>query len=151
MLTFQCDGCDLDFDSEPDGTGYDQALCPTCGQLCVTRDFIEEQRRRNRLPIPRFTLRTLLLVVMVASVFLGISVASRSLYCETGNDGYIYGFPFPAVRVPFFRTTLSIDIEPLIGDVVVFLLVLLGISRGLNWAASRRAATHPARESRSRR
>lgn len=143
VMTFRCDHCDLDFASKPDGTGYDQAPCPSCGQLCVTLEFIEQEARRNRLPIPKFTLCTLMLAVAVGCVFLGLSVAFRSYYCAVAYDGYIYGFPFPAVRVPNFGRSFSIDLKPLIVNTIVFLIVFLGISTALNAGMSRMAARRP--------
>lgn len=38
-LEFYCCDCDLIFESEPDGTGYDQAACPKCEQVSMTSEF----------------------------------------------------------------------------------------------------------------
>ena len=38
-LQFYCEVCDEFFESERDDTGYDQAPCPACGELCLTPDF----------------------------------------------------------------------------------------------------------------
>lgn len=38
-MEFYCCDCQLIFESEPDGTGYDQAPCPQCQQICMTSEF----------------------------------------------------------------------------------------------------------------
>jgi len=49
MLRFYCRDCQATFESEPDGTGYEQAPCPACGDICMTVQFEqEEQERHNR-------------------------------------------------------------------------------------------------------
>ena len=47
-LQFYCEDCELNFESEPDGTGYEQAPCPSCGDVCMTVAFHEEERQRSR-------------------------------------------------------------------------------------------------------
>ena len=39
ILEFYCCDCDKLFESEPDGTGYEQAPCPICTQVCMTAEF----------------------------------------------------------------------------------------------------------------
>ena len=39
MTEFYCCDCEKNFDSEPDGTGYEQAPCPECKQTCMTAEF----------------------------------------------------------------------------------------------------------------
>jgi hypothetical protein len=39
LMEFYCCDCELIFESEPDGTGYDQAPCPQCQQICMTSEF----------------------------------------------------------------------------------------------------------------
>jgi hypothetical protein len=39
MIEFYCCDCRFNFHSEPDGTGYAQAVCPKCQQLCMTAEF----------------------------------------------------------------------------------------------------------------
>lgn len=39
VMEFYCCDCELIFESEPDGTGYDQAPCPKCMQICMTSEF----------------------------------------------------------------------------------------------------------------
>lgn len=54
ILEFHCDDCDLDFSAPPDGTGYDQAPCPQCQYVCISKDLIESDRafwRRNALKL----------------------------------------------------------------------------------------------------
>jgi uncharacterized paraquat-inducible protein A len=38
-LQFYCEVCDDFFESRRDETGYDQARCPKCGELCLTPNF----------------------------------------------------------------------------------------------------------------
>jgi hypothetical protein len=47
-LDFYCRDCDATFVSRPDGTGYDQAACPTCERLCLTVEFELEEQERHR-------------------------------------------------------------------------------------------------------
>ncbi len=66
MLNFRCEHCDLDFDSEPDGTGYDQARCPKCGYFCMTIKYLESEKRSHQ-----FSLRSFMIVLIVgATLFL---------------------------------------------------------------------------------
>ena len=46
-LEFYCRDCDAVFEAAPDGTGYEQAPCPACGEMCLTVQFEQEERRRN--------------------------------------------------------------------------------------------------------
>lgn len=39
MLEFYCCDCHRIFESEPDGTGYEQAPCPQCESVCMTAEF----------------------------------------------------------------------------------------------------------------
>ena len=39
LMEFYCFDCDKIFESEPDGTGYEQAPCPLCEQICMTSEF----------------------------------------------------------------------------------------------------------------
>lgn len=39
MLEFYCCDCEKIFESEPDGTGYEQAPCPDCQRTCMTSEF----------------------------------------------------------------------------------------------------------------
>lgn len=39
MLEFYCCDCQRIFESEPDGTGYEQAPCPQCELVCMTAAF----------------------------------------------------------------------------------------------------------------
>ena len=39
MMEFYCCDCEKIFESPPDGTGYDQAPCPECQQICMTSEF----------------------------------------------------------------------------------------------------------------
>lgn len=39
IMEFYCCDCDYIFESEPDGTGYDQAPCSKCEQICMTSEF----------------------------------------------------------------------------------------------------------------
>ena len=47
-LQFYCTDCEKDFESEPDGTGYEQAPCPSCNELCMTMQFYEEEKERHQ-------------------------------------------------------------------------------------------------------
>lgn len=47
-LSFLCESCELTFASEPDGTGYEQARCPQCGYLCMTVDFVKQEREERK-------------------------------------------------------------------------------------------------------
>lgn len=38
-LEFYCCDCEMLFESEPDGTGYEQANCPQCKQISMTAEF----------------------------------------------------------------------------------------------------------------
>jgi hypothetical protein len=119
----------------------------------MTVDFIEEERRRNRLPFQRFrfqfTLRTLLLGVTLFSVLLGLSMASGTYFCSVALDGYIYGFPFPALMLNRYSSgpSLSFYAVPLLGNIVVFLLVWLGATRLINWIAGRKTLARQSRYS----
>ena len=48
MLLFYCRECEATFESEPDGTGYEQAPCPACGDMCLTVQFEREEQERHR-------------------------------------------------------------------------------------------------------
>jgi hypothetical protein len=48
MLRFCCRECKVTFESQPDDTGYEQAPCPKCGELCLTVQFEQEEQQRNR-------------------------------------------------------------------------------------------------------
>lgn len=54
-LEFYCCDCELVFESEPDGTGYDQAPCPQCDQICMTSEFegksTSKEKTRSRFVI----------------------------------------------------------------------------------------------------
>lgn len=39
QLEFYCCDCQFIFESEPDGTGYDQSPCPKCQQISMTSEF----------------------------------------------------------------------------------------------------------------
>jgi len=39
IMEFYCCDCEKIFESEPDGTGYEQANCPDCRQSCMTSEF----------------------------------------------------------------------------------------------------------------
>ncbi len=39
MLEFYCCDCQWTFESEPDGTGFEQAPCPHCKLVCMTAEF----------------------------------------------------------------------------------------------------------------
>lgn len=39
ILEFYCCDCEKIFESEPDGTGYEQAPCPHCQQISMTSEF----------------------------------------------------------------------------------------------------------------
>lgn len=56
MLLFYCRQCETSFESEPDGTGYEQAPCPRCGDICLTAQFEheEQERHRNEAAVFRF-------------------------------------------------------------------------------------------------
>lgn len=45
---FYCRDCEVTFDGIPDGTGYDQTVCPRCGRSCLTVEFEREEQRRHR-------------------------------------------------------------------------------------------------------
>ncbi len=45
---FYCRDCHIIFDSLPDGIGYDQAPCVQCGKLCMTMEFEQQEKERNR-------------------------------------------------------------------------------------------------------
>lgn len=47
MLLFYCRECEATFESEPDGTGYEQAPCPACGDICLTVQFEKEEQDRH--------------------------------------------------------------------------------------------------------
>jgi hypothetical protein len=47
MLLFYCRDCENTFESEPDGTGYEQAPCSTCGDICLTVAFEKEEQERH--------------------------------------------------------------------------------------------------------
>ena len=48
ILLFYCRDCEATFESEPDGTGYEQAPCPECGEICMTVEFEREEQKRQR-------------------------------------------------------------------------------------------------------
>ncbi len=48
MLLFYCRECETTFESEPDGTGYEQAPCPACRDICMTVQFEQEEQDRHR-------------------------------------------------------------------------------------------------------
>jgi len=144
MLRFRCEHCECDFDAPPDKAGHEQAPCASCGYLCMTVEFLQLERSRNRFPIPhfslllipQFSLRTLLLAVTLLSIFFGLSVATRSYFCAVVMDGYVYGFPFPAVTVWRNGMGISVHAAGLLKNAAVFFLVLFVASRSWTWIAS---------------
>lgn len=59
-LEFYCCDCELIFESEPDGTGYDQAPCTKCQQIAMTSEFEgkstkEEKKEARFIIIAEFT------------------------------------------------------------------------------------------------
>ena len=56
MLRFYCRDCETTYESEPDGTGYDQAPCPTCGTICLTVEFEKEEQERHQKERTLFSL-----------------------------------------------------------------------------------------------
>jgi len=56
MLQFYCRGCEATFESEPDHTGYEQAQCPACGELCLTVQFEHEEKKRHHNEATFFSL-----------------------------------------------------------------------------------------------
>ncbi len=48
MLEFYCCDCELIFEAEPDGTGYEQAPCPTCQQISMTSEFEGKSTARDQ-------------------------------------------------------------------------------------------------------
>ncbi|MEM9410671.1 MAG: hypothetical protein AAGA30_06130 [Planctomycetota bacterium] len=50
-LEFYCCDCELLFESEPDGTGYEQALCPKCPQICMTSEFEGKATKKDESKI----------------------------------------------------------------------------------------------------
>lgn len=48
VLRFYCRDCETTFQSKPDGTGYEQAPCPACGDICMTVQFEQEEQQRHR-------------------------------------------------------------------------------------------------------
>ncbi len=53
VLEFYCCDCDRLFESEPDSTGYEQAPCPYCEQICMTSEF-EGKSSKNEEKAERF-------------------------------------------------------------------------------------------------
>ncbi len=47
QLRFYCRDCEVVFDAIPDGTGYEQAPCPACREICLTVEFEREEQERN--------------------------------------------------------------------------------------------------------
>ena len=47
-LKFYCRQCDVEFDSAPDDSGYEQAECPACSEMCMTVEFESREQERNR-------------------------------------------------------------------------------------------------------
>lgn len=47
QLRFYCRDCCAAFDAAPDGSGYEQAPCPACGEMCLTVQFEREERERH--------------------------------------------------------------------------------------------------------
>lgn len=80
MLSFHCEQCEIDFESEPDASGYEQAACPRCRELAMTHAFLAAERERNRLPT-RFSLRTMLYLAAVVAVILASATNAQ------GNRG----------------------------------------------------------------
>ena len=47
-LTFYCRDCHVVFVAAPDGTGYEQAVCPKCNEVCMTIEFEQQEQERHR-------------------------------------------------------------------------------------------------------
>ena len=47
QLEFYCRDCESTFRSAPDGSGYDQAPCPACREVCMTVQFEAEEQQRH--------------------------------------------------------------------------------------------------------
>jgi len=86
ILNFRCEYCELDFDSEPDGTGYEQVRCPKCDHFCMTIEYLENEKR----PI-RFSLRTYFIVLIVGSV---LALCLLPIWHRHGDvGGAMHGHP----------------------------------------------------------
>ena len=48
QMEFYCCDCELVFESEPDGTGYDQAPCPQCNHVSMTSEFEGKATEKSR-------------------------------------------------------------------------------------------------------
>jgi hypothetical protein len=47
-LRFYCRVCEVEFESLPDESGYEQVECPQCNEMCMTVEFEEQERERHR-------------------------------------------------------------------------------------------------------
>ena len=80
-LNFFCRDCDTIFVAQPDGTGYEQAPCPTCERLCLTVEFEREEQERNRTEAAIFGTLAGFFLPRVAGWFV------RSGTQDSGNGG----------------------------------------------------------------
>ena len=49
IIEFYCCDCSHLFESEPDGTGYEQAPCPKCTLVCMTSEFEGKSSKKEEV------------------------------------------------------------------------------------------------------
>lgn len=86
MLHFRCEQCEVEFDSEPDGTGYEQAPCPKCGSLSMTVEYLKSEKRAFQ-----FSLRTFLIVLFIIAVLIACCLPIWHRHGDIG--GFMHGHP----------------------------------------------------------
>ena len=81
VLQFYCVVCDDFFESTRDGSGYDQAPCPVCGDLSCTPDFhVGEMDRLNQKDGLGWALIALATIFVFPAFFMLIWWLGRKLF-----------------------------------------------------------------------
>ena len=55
LIEFYCCDCQHLFESEPDGSGYEQAPCPKCTLVCMTSEFEGKSSKKEEEKIRMIT------------------------------------------------------------------------------------------------
>ncbi|MBN2473692.1 MAG: hypothetical protein JXB62_03715 [Pirellulales bacterium] len=108
MLLFYCRECEATFESEPDGTGCEQAPCPACGDICLTVQFEreEQERRRNEATLFSFIGRFTGLFSMISRLT-GFFIHARDTSDGTLGAGQEGRADLPLMQDPVIVCTFA--------------------------------------------
>ena len=104
VLEFYCCDCELLFESVLDGTGYEQAPCPKCQQICMTSEFEGKSSKKDESKI-RFVMIAEFVDEEAAEPLIGILENAEipvqvNLPDVTEGDFFTGGSDFVGVLVP---------------------------------------------------